>query len=396
MRQLAAAVMLVVGMALIVVGVGSATWWKDSPIIEASTETTSESGVIATNPGVLELVDDTVRVTARAPGTTVEMVVASTDIANLWLGDEPHASVTGLSTWSSLSTAEPDEDTAPEDPLTIEGSDLFHPENFISAEDSVELHFVVPPGDWTLIALGQDGTTPQLTLTWEREVNTPLAIPLSIVGIVLLAAGSALFIYHSQRTAAEKRREESLERGARRREADATETSVLPALKSLRRDRRRGKKADDEPEVRGEVRDETGGSFGAGILPASPRAEEFRSAGAEDEADETAADDVTADEETIDADEAQVEAAEGSDEVVESADEANADHENTDHETGDISSASHESPVDMDEGAQPESADPADETSGVSRDDESDGRQATSAEWRSLWGFGVRSDEDEK
>lgn len=395
MRQLAAAVMLVVGMALIVVGVGSATWWKDSPIIEASTETTSESGVIATNPGVLELVDDTVRVTARAPGTTVEMVVASTDIANLWLGDEPHASVTGLSTWSSLSTAEPDEDTAPEEPLTLEGSDLFHPENFISAEGSVELHFVVPPGDWTLIALGQDGTTPQLTLTWEREVTTPLAIPLSIVGIVLLAAGSALFIYHSQRTAAEKRREESLERGVRRREADATETSVLPALKSLRRDRRgRGKKADDQPEVRGEVRDETGGSFGAGILPASPRAEEFRSAGAEDEADKTAADDVTADEETIDADEAQAEAAEGSDEVVESADEADAGHENT--ETGDISSASHESPVDMDEGAQPESADPADETSGESRDDESDGRQATSAEWRSLWGFGVRSDEDEK
>lgn len=395
MRQLAAAVMLVVGMALIVVGVGSATWWKDSPIIEASTETTSESGIIATNPGVLELVDDTVRATARAPGTTVEMVVASTDIAHLWLGEEPHASVTGLSTWSSLSTAEPDEDTAPEEPLTIEGSDLFHPENFISAEGSVELHFVVPPGDWTLIALGQDGTTPQLTLTWEREVNTPLAIPLSIVGIVLLAAGSALFIYHSQRTAAEKRREESLERGARRREADATETSVLPALKSLRRDRRgRGKKTDDQPEVRGEVRDETGGSFGAGILPASPRAEEFRSAGAEDEADKTAADDVTVDEETIDADEAQAEAAEGSDEAVESADEAH--HENTDHETGDISSASHESPVDMDEGAQPESADPADETTGESRDDESDGRQATSAEWRSLWGFGVRSDEDEK
>lgn len=80
--------------------------------------------------------------------------------------------------------------------------------------------------------------------------------------------------------------------------------------------------------------------------------------------------------------------------MVESADEADAGHENT--ETGDISSASHESPVDMDEGAQPESADPADETSGESRDDESDGRQATSAEWRSLWGFGVRSDEDEK
>lgn len=390
MRQLAAAVMLVVGMALIVVGVGSATWWKDSPIIEATTETSSESGIIATDPGVLELVNDTVRVTGRAPGTTVEMVVASTEIASLWLGDEPHVSVAGLSTWSTLATSDPDGDVAPTDTLTIEGSDLFHPENFISAEDSVELHFVVPPGDWTLIALGQDGTTPQLTLTWEREVTTPFAIPLSIVGIVLLAAGSALFIYHSQQTAAEKRRDEALERRARRRQADATETSVLPALKNLRRDRRAGAATDDETAPRTDIREETGGAFGASILPASPRAAELRTAGADSEEESVSAD--TPDE--------IVDIGEDVDSVHNSAagstdEPAGEDPAPAEGDADAVPASSHDDHVELDAGEDPV-AEPADDTAGEVRDDETGGRQTTSDEWRSLWGFGQRSDEHEK
>lgn len=263
MRRLVAALMLVAGMALTVVGIGSATWWKESPIVEASTAATSESGIIATDPGVLELVDDTVRVTARAPGTEVEMAVASSDIAAIWLGPEPHVRVTGLTDWETLATEEPAEDVAPEGELTLQGSDLFHPENLIAATDSAEFYFDVPPGDWTLIAIGQDGTTPQLTMTWEREVSTPWAIPLIILGVVTLAAGSALYIFDSQQRGAAERRVASSERTARRRSADSTETSVLPAVGGFRRDRA----ASSADEVRADVRDETGGSYGAGILP---------------------------------------------------------------------------------------------------------------------------------
>ena len=178
MRKPISALLLIVGVALIVVGVGSATWWKPSTTIVATTEAESESGIIVTDPGVLEMVNDTVTVVARAPGTNVEMVVASSSTANIWLGDDPHVRVTGLTNWETLSTEVPENDAAPEDDISVQGSDLFSPENFLTGDGAAEMHFVVPEGDWSLIAVGEDGTTPQLTITWEREVDTPHAIPL--------------------------------------------------------------------------------------------------------------------------------------------------------------------------------------------------------------------------
>ncbi|MGO1665969.1 hypothetical protein [Flaviflexus sp.] len=275
MRKPISALLLIVGVALIVVGVGSATWWKPSTTIVATTEAESESGIIVTDPGVLEMVNDTVTVVARAPGTNVEMVVASSSTANIWLGDDPHVRVTGLTNWETLSTEVPENDAAPEDDISVQGSDLFSPENFLTGDGAAEMHFVVPQGDWSLIAVGEDGTTPQLTITWEREVDTPHAIPLIILGIVIFAAGSALFLFDTQVRSIAKKRAESIQRTERRDRADATETTVIPAIKV----------DGTEPVApeRDTVREASGGSYGAGILPASPRAEEFRAAELETE-----------------------------------------------------------------------------------------------------------------
>lgn len=275
MRKPISALLLIVGVALIVVGVGSATWWKPSTTIVATTEAESESGIIVTDPGVLEMVNDTVTVAARAPGTNVEMVVASSSTANIWLGDDPHVRVTGLTNWETLSTEVPENDAAPEDDISVQGSDLFSPDNFLTGDGAAEMHFVVPEGDWSLIAVGQDGTTPQLTITWERDVDTPHAIPLIILGIVIFAAGSALFLFDTQVRSIAKKRAESIQRTERRDRADATETTVIPAIKV----------DGTEPVApeRDTVREASGGSYGAGILPASPRAEEFRAAELETE-----------------------------------------------------------------------------------------------------------------
>lgn len=275
MRKPISALLLIVGVALIVVGVGSATWWKPSTTIVATTEAESESGIIVTDPGVLEMVNDTVTVVARAPGANVEMVVASSSTANIWLGDDPHVRVTGLTNWETLSTEVPENDAAPEDDISVQGSDLFSPENFLTGDGAAEMHFVVPEGDWSLIAVGEDGTTPQLTITWERDVDTPHAIPLIILGIVIFAAGSALFLFDTQVRSIAKKRAESIQRTERRDRADATETTVIPAIKV----------DGTEPVApeRDTVRETSGGSYGAGILPASPRAEEFRAAELETE-----------------------------------------------------------------------------------------------------------------
>lgn len=303
MKRLPAALLLVIGVALMVVGIGSATWWKPNTTIVANTTSDSESGIIATDAGVLELVNDTVRVSARAPGTTVEMVVASSATASLWLGDEPHVSVNGLEDWQTLATTLPDPDVAPEGELSLQGSDLFNPENFISGEDAAELYFTVPEGGWTLIALGQDGTTPELTITWERDVSTPWAIPLVITGLVLLAAGSSLFLFQSQQKTVQKRRRESVERSERMGRADSTDTTVIPAITTSSE---AGEEIDraTSNQVRESLREETGGSDGGSILPASPRAEQFRAEGIETRTgeEEKDADSESIDSESIDPD----------------------------------------------------------------------------------------------
>ena len=359
MRRLIAAIMLVVGMALMVVGVGSVTWWKPSPTVEATSATTSQSGIIATDPGVLELVNDTVRVTARAPGTVVEMAVASSDIATIWLGDEPHASITGLSSWTALSVEEPADSTAPEEPLSLQGSDLFDPRNLIAAEDSVELYFVVPDGDWSVIAVGQDGTTPELTMTWERDVSTPWAIPLMIAGIVLLAAGSALFVHHAQERAVVERRRELRERTERRREADATETSVMAAITLDA-----GEPTGSESVPRDDIRGETGGAFGAGILP--PRSGHGPDHDVSDDHDL--------------ADESEGDAAEDDPDATGAEDSLGATSAGEGENVDQVEEWT--TVADMGE--------PDSESAADAQDDRADG--PTSSEWRSLWGFGPKED----
>lgn len=245
MRRLLGAVLLIVGAAIFILGIGSASWWKPPAEVTATTHSDSTAGVIATEPGVLELVNDEVEVTASAPGTRVEMVVARTDRARLWLGQTPYVSVTGLSDWETLRTEDPADPEAPES-LQLEGSDLFIPENFFSGEDQAKVTLAVPQGDFTLIAVGADGTTPSLSLTWNRQVDTPLTMPLIISGIILAAAGAALFMYDSQsrRIAA---------RGQDRSDMWVADAKI--------------------PADRAEA---TGRAYGAAIIPASPRAEELR------------------------------------------------------------------------------------------------------------------------
>ncbi|MEZ7897303.1 MAG: hypothetical protein QMB98_00615 [Flaviflexus sp.] len=419
MKRLPAALLLVIGVAVLVIGIGSATWWKPSTTIVANTASSSQSGIIATDAGVLELVDDTVRVTARAEGTTVEMVVASTSTANLWLGDEPHVSVTGLENWQTLATTDPENDTAPEGELSLQGSDLFNPENFISGDGSAELFFTVPDGDWTLIAIGQDGTTPELTITWERDVQTPWSVPLAILGIVLLAAGSALFLYQSQKKTVAKRRAESQERSERRERADSTDTTIIPAIKdgsAKDRSAQDGAAGTDggESEVRTDVKEETGGIYGAGILPASPRAAEFRAAAdaeadveasnedeteSADEADGSsdAAGFVVADDSESAVEESLVEAGDGDDsaeeltETDEALDASEATEENLDGEAS-RDETDDETVGEFDgEDSSASSLDKESETASADEsDDREDGTRGSSDEWRSLWGFGPK------
>jgi hypothetical protein len=193
-------VLVVCGACAIALGVASATAWRTSPTVTATTAAkASDATLVTTAPGVLDLVSDTVRVTAHgAPGEPVVLAVGRTADVTGWVGKDPVVRVDGLDDWSTLSTTTV-AGTAPKavpDPST---SDMWVASE--TGTGSASMTWTTQPGQWTLLAAGTgDGATaPSLSLTWDRTVTTPYLWPLVLVGVVLCLAGAVVLLLGSAR-----------------------------------------------------------------------------------------------------------------------------------------------------------------------------------------------------
>ena len=435
MRKFVVIALLVGGIAAIVAGVGSATWWKPNEVIRATAHTSSESGSVVTAPGVLSLVDGDVNVVARAGGEEVELVVAPTSTITDWLGEAPYEEITGLADWETLKVADRNGDGEVSE-ATIAESDLFNPDNIFTGSQEVAVYFTVPEGNWSILARTSGGVTPTIELTWEREVETPWLWRFVIPGVIAFALGTLLyFLPERERTATKVRAGD----GTVGREELASETNrglgaaIVPAsprAKELREapldpaDRivllEDGGESEETVEAGGagetegtrqELASETNRGLGAAIVPASPRAKELREAPL-DPADRIV---------LLEGGGKDEESAGGVD--ARGAGQAREDHGTEEQdtggenlETGDTGSESpggtnpgddsqpqkHEpaSAPDHGQGAeQAESGDAADPTDAKKAADESERGQAVGGEqavknemtdWRSLWGFGSK------
>ncbi|WP_100351307.1 hypothetical protein [Luteimicrobium subarcticum] len=202
LHRILGALLVVGGLVAVTLGVASATVWRTSPTVTATTSTvaadSSESSatLLTTAPGVLDLVDDTVALTATSPngGDVVVAVGRTADVAG-WVGSDPLVTVDGLTTWDRLSTsastgapARASSAAAP-DPR---GSDMWLQE--VEGTGSASLRMSdVPAGTTVLVAgVGDDAELPTLALTWDRTVTTPYLWPLVLVGLVLVVAGAVV------------------------------------------------------------------------------------------------------------------------------------------------------------------------------------------------------------
>ncbi|MFC8922813.1 hypothetical protein [Cellulosimicrobium sp. NPDC057127] len=226
LQRIIAAVLVVAGIVAVGLGVASATVWRDSDTVTATTAYTGEGTMLVTEPGVLDLVDEDVTIRATAPGEQeVTLVVGREVDVTGWVGQEPHGVVTGLADWDRLATRQaesPAEETeAPEDGAPAEetpaeetpadeapadesetpaeetpvvgvdpaGSDMWVAE--ASGAGSVSLRWSDQPGRWQLLAagVGEEAVAPTLELSWPREVETPYLWPGVIGGVVLVLLG---------------------------------------------------------------------------------------------------------------------------------------------------------------------------------------------------------------
>jgi len=237
LQRIIAALLLVGGLVAVGLGVASATVWRDSDTVVATTAYTGDGTLLVTEPGVLDLVAEDVTIRATAPGEQqVTLVIGREVDVTGWVGEDAHGVVTGLSDWDALATRAVEPSAAEETPAEGEtpadgespaegeaaeetpadgetpaegetpaddetpaettvvgvdpaGSDMWFEES--TGAGSASLRWSDQPGRWQLLVagVGEGAVAPTLELSWPRQVETPFLWPGVIGGAVLILLG---------------------------------------------------------------------------------------------------------------------------------------------------------------------------------------------------------------
>ncbi|MFC7023363.1 hypothetical protein ACFQHV_09455 [Promicromonospora thailandica] len=198
MQRFLAILLIIAGLGGIGYGIATATVLRESDTVVATATPSGDGTLVVTEPGVLGLVDDQVTVRATVPeGQKVTLALGSEVDVLGWVGDDPYDSVTGLSTWETLSVApgtppeaeqtgeesgeQPGEESAdagkPAKGPDPSGSDMWLSE--VSGETTVSMRWTEEPGRVVLLAagVGDGAEAPTLELTWPRPASTPYLWP---------------------------------------------------------------------------------------------------------------------------------------------------------------------------------------------------------------------------
>ncbi|MEV0953186.1 hypothetical protein [Promicromonospora sp. NPDC050249] len=209
MQRFLAILLILAGLGGIGYGVATATVLRESDTVVATATPSGDGTMVVTEPGVLGLVDDQVTVRATVPeGQKVTLALGSDVDVLGWVGQDPYDSVTGLSSWETLSVVpgaapegEATEGEAAEEPAgqpgtgpDPAGSDMWISE--VTGETRVQMRWTEQPGRTVLLAagVGEGAQAPTLEFTWPRPVNTPLLWPGVLGGGFLLILGIFLAI----------------------------------------------------------------------------------------------------------------------------------------------------------------------------------------------------------
>ena len=211
LHKIVTASLVLVGLVIAGLSVASGTVWRPSDTAVMTTGTQTGSTLLTTAPGVLGLVDDSVTISASSsPDATVVLAIGREVDVKGWIGEDPALVVTGASSWEDLTvtstvpevepspeaSADPDApaDEVPAEPAPAvqpdpQGSDMW----LASAAGSgtASLTWDASSSDRVLLvaAVGENATTPVLTLSWPRTVTTPLMWPGIALGVLLIIAG---------------------------------------------------------------------------------------------------------------------------------------------------------------------------------------------------------------
>ena len=190
-RLKTAALLVLLGLLTMLAGIGQLTFWAPSETVTASVPSDTKAAPLTViDQKLIALHDGPVKIKIQGEGNFM-VATGRPDDVEAWVGETAHNTLTGVSAdQKSLEVSSADgEATAP----SPAGSDLW-----VSTEDaSGDLDYTWNPpadGEWSLLVAG-DGTQPapsSISMTFPNNATTPWAVPLIVLGIIIILIGAAL------------------------------------------------------------------------------------------------------------------------------------------------------------------------------------------------------------
>ncbi|MDQ0633430.1 hypothetical protein QFZ40_001339 [Arthrobacter pascens] len=198
LRFKTAVALVLLGLLTLLAGIGQKTIWAPSETFTASAPADAAGAPLTViDQKLRSLHGDKVKINVKGDGNFI-LAAGRPDDVDAWVGKTAHNTVSGVSEdRKSLQVEHTDGEAAAPSPA---GSDLW-----VSSENaSGELDYSWSPpadGEWSLL-LASDGTKPapsSISMTFANDTSTPWAIPLMVIGGMLILAGIALAVLFARR-----------------------------------------------------------------------------------------------------------------------------------------------------------------------------------------------------
>ncbi|MCU1434673.1 MAG: hypothetical protein JWR71_1398 [Pseudarthrobacter sp.] len=226
LRFKTAVALVLLGLLTLLAGIGQKTIWAPSETFTASAPTDAAAAPLTVFDQNLRTAQGgTAQIKVEGDGNFL-LAVGRPDDVDAWIGQTAHNTVQGISEDKKALVVEhaDGEATAP----NPSGSDLW-----VSTESaSGELEYTwTPPadGEWSLL-LAADGTAPapsSISMTFPNDTATPWAIPLMVIGGLLILAGIALALLSARKRNGEGDGQGSLFAKRARAKAETTSSARL-------------------------------------------------------------------------------------------------------------------------------------------------------------------------
>src|SRR6478736_1954349 len=200
LRFKTAVALVLLGLLTLLAGIGQKTVWAPADTVTATAPTDGKAAPLTVFDQKLRtLHGGTVKIHVKGEGNFM-LAAGRPDDVDAWVGKTAHNTVSGVSSdGKSLQLDHTDGDAAAPSPA---GSDLWVTTE--NASGDLDYTWTAPAdGDWSLL-LAADGKKPapaSVSMTFPNDTSMPWAVPLMVLGGLLILAGGALLVPKPRRGA---------------------------------------------------------------------------------------------------------------------------------------------------------------------------------------------------